>query len=145
MDPARKSSSTLAVGSPSHLTVGVTATCVWTLVEIQVGILAACAPTIRPVMREVIANGIFSGLVSSVSSIISRKSSRSNIGGSSNGAEPQYASHLKGGADEEEIIQLHDMTDRHTASAEHVDPSKMAKNGAIHVSKNYTVGGGHGN
>ncbi|OAL01240.1 hypothetical protein IQ06DRAFT_293343 [Phaeosphaeriaceae sp. SRC1lsM3a] len=123
--------------------LGVTATCVWTLVEVQVGILAACAPTIRPVMRELIQNGIFSGLVSSVSSIVSRKSSRSNIGGSAGSAEPHYASHLKGGADEEEIIQLHDMTDRHTASAEHVDNSKAAKNGAIHVSKGYMVGAGH--
>ncbi|KAL1596496.1 hypothetical protein SLS60_009143 [Paraconiothyrium brasiliense] len=122
--------------------LGVTATCVWTLIEIQVGIIAACAPTIRPVMRDLIRNGIFGSLVSSVSSIISRKSSRSNIDGSSDHAHPHYGSHLKGGVEDEEIIQLHDMAGANTASAERVDDPRVPQNGAIHVSKGYMVGEG---
>lgn len=126
--------------------LGVTATCVWTLIEIQVGILAACAPTIRPVLHEVIQNGLFGSLVSAASSIISRKSSRSHLQGSSNGSDrgqPQYESHLKGGADEEEIIQLHDMAGANSTSAEHVDGPEVPNNGTIHVSKEYMVGAGH--
>lgn len=116
----------------------------WTLVEIQVGIIAACAPTTRPVMRNVIQSGIFGGLVSSVSSIISKKSSRSNIQGSSDHALPQYGSHLKGGVDDEEVIQLHDMAGSNKASAEHVSDSYTPKHGAIHVSKGYEVGAPRG-
>jgi hypothetical protein len=117
---------------------------VWTLIEIQVGILAACAPTIRPVMRELVQNGIFGGLVSSVSSVISKKSSRSNMHDSDHGAT-HYNSRTKGGVDEEEIIQLHDMAGANTSdvSAEHVDDHDVAKNGAIHVSKGYRVGSEH--
>ncbi|KAL5430183.1 hypothetical protein PMIN05_010374 [Paraphaeosphaeria minitans] len=125
--------------------LGVTATCVWTLIEIQVGILAACAPTIRPVLRELIHNGLFSGLVSAASSVISRKSSRSHMQGSYNDSDrghPEYESRLKGGADEE-IIRLHDMAGANSSSAEHVDGSEAPKRGAIHVSKGYTVGAGH--
>jgi hypothetical protein len=116
---------------------------VWTLIEIQVGILAACAPTIRPVIRELVQNGMFGSIVSSVSSIISRKSSRSNIEGSDHGA--QYSSRMKGGADEEEIIQLHDMAGANTSdvSAEHADDHSMAKSGTIQVSKGYRVGSEH--
>ncbi|KAF2789755.1 hypothetical protein K505DRAFT_328021 [Melanomma pulvis-pyrius CBS 109.77] len=62
--------------------LGVTATCVWTLIEIQVGILAACAPTIRPVLRDVVKNGLVGSILSSARSIVSRKSSRSNISNS---------------------------------------------------------------
>ncbi|KAL5371989.1 hypothetical protein DPSP01_013835 [Paraphaeosphaeria sporulosa] len=126
--------------------LGVTATCVWTLIEIQIGILAACAPTIRPVLRELVHNGLFGGLVSAASSIISRKSSRSRMQGSSNGSDrghPQYEARLKGGADEEEIIQLHDMAGANSSRAEHMDGSEAPKPGAIHVSKGYTVGAGH--
>ena len=97
-------------------------------------------------MRELVQNGIFGSLVSSVSSIISRKSSRSNIEGSLKGsdhAHPHYGTHLKGGVDDEEIIQLHDMAGANTASVEHVDDPEAPKNGAIHVSKGYTVGARH--
>ncbi|KAF2438359.1 hypothetical protein P171DRAFT_159410 [Karstenula rhodostoma CBS 690.94] len=122
--------------------LGVTATCVWTLIEIQVGILAACAPTIRPVIRELVHNGLFSGLMSAASSIVSRKISRSNIQDSDH-AHSQYESRLKGGADEEEIIQLHDMSGANSSSAEHVYGPEVHKNGTIHVSKGYTVDEGH--
>jgi hypothetical protein len=89
------------------------------------------------VLREVVQNGIFGSLVSSVSSIMSRNS-RSNIEGSDHGL-PQYGSHLKGSVDREEVIQLHDMAENNTASAERVDGTEIPENSAIHVSKEYAV------
>jgi hypothetical protein len=120
------------------LPVGVTATCVWTLIEIQVGIIAACAPTIRPIIHELVHNGLFGSLSSAAGSVRSRKSSRSQIEGSSNSSDrehPQYETRRNGGADEEDTIQLHDMAGAKSLSTEHADRLEINKHGAVHVSK----------
>jgi hypothetical protein len=111
---------------------------VWTLIEIQVGILAACAPTIRPIIRELVHNGLFGGLPSAGGSVRSRKSSRSQIEGSSNGSDrehPQYETRRNGGAGEEVTIQLYDMAGAKSLSTEHAIKSEIDKHSAVHVSK----------
>jgi hypothetical protein len=142
MDPGRKlmSKTSPDVIRRLILPVGVTATCVWTLIEIQVGILAASAPTIRPVLRELVQSGIFGSLVSSVRSIVSGSRSRSNISGSDH-AQTQYG--VKGSVDKDEVIQLHDMSGLTSASAEHVNDDNMPNNSAINVSKGFTVDSRH--
>ncbi|ORY03052.1 hypothetical protein BCR34DRAFT_605379 [Clohesyomyces aquaticus] len=108
--------------------LGVTATCVWTLIEIQIGILAACAPTIRPVLRDLVQNGIFGRILSSARSIVSNKSSRSNNSGSGS------ARHKHSG---EDGLPLHDMSG--SASAEHVDDISAVKSRTIHASERVYV------
>jgi hypothetical protein len=116
---------------------------VWTLIEIQVGILAACAPTIRPVLHELIRNGLFSGIVSAASSVISRESSRLHMEGPLRVCDqgyPQHEARTHGGSDQQEIIQLYDMADKDLSIAEHVDRPEIKEHGAIHVVKGNVMG-----
>jgi hypothetical protein len=91
---------------------------VWTLVEIQVGIIAACAPTIRPVMRNLVQRGIFGTLPSPANSVMSRRSEQSDVQGSVDHTLPRNGSHIKGGVGDMESIHLQEMAGSKAASAE---------------------------
>ena len=112
------------------VTVGVTATCVWTLVEIQVGIIAACAPTIRPAVRMLIQRGFFDNHLRSGSSAAIKRSSQSNVHISTNHALPSFKSHNKRGVEDEDAIHLHTLTNLNTANVENSNDSEVPKHGA---------------
>ncbi|KAF2756406.1 hypothetical protein EJ05DRAFT_64279 [Pseudovirgaria hyperparasitica] len=119
-------------GTPMDQGLGVTATCLWTLIEIQLGILAACSLTIRPILHEIAAHGPIHSLLTSTRSLLSGRGSQADTGASSfteladgNSFRRRSESRSRNGSAKSGIDRYNDPLPK--------------KNGVIHVSTDFRV------
>lgn len=91
--PHLTSSNRLASWRTDNPLVKTTSMAVWYLVEIQVGILAACGPTLRPLFSDMLSRTSFASLLGSLRGGFSKGSSSSGRGivGSQEGSEKKSA------------------------------------------------------
>jgi hypothetical protein len=66
-------------GTLTFTAVIITAISIWNLIEVQVGIIAACGPTLRHIMKETVPRDSLLYLLRSLESGLSRGSKNSNI------------------------------------------------------------------